>query len=266
MHIVRFMDIKLFVPIIFLLLFKINANAALVMQNVSFIKDNPDKKGKGTIYISDNRIKFSENISDSDVIFDIANDKIIRIYNKSKTYEVSSLEKYIELVHEQWQKKKQQIKMDVSNLPKDKREFQVKILKSRGIDLFGEEKTSKLKVVDSGDNQTIAGLQAKKFKIYRDSTLIEEYWLSNKIEELDYKKFANFYGNVQRITNIIYLETDKPDNVTGPLESMFVNGFPLKYVDYQTKGIWVEEITKIESTKLTDLDFKPPADYKEVSF
>ncbi len=244
----------------------LESRSAVVLEQISYMQDNPDRKGKGTIYISDNRIKFTDNVSNSVVIFDIESNKVLKIDNESKTYAVSTPEKYISSVYEQWLIEKQKLKMDVSNLPKDKRDYQVNILKSRGIDLYGEEKPLNLSIVDTGENVTLADHTAKSFKVYRDKTLIEEYWLSNNIDELDYQKFAKFYSNMQRITNIIYLDSEKPETITNTLKSMFVNGFPLKSVDYQTRGNRVEEITKIGNIELTKQDFVPPTGYKEVSF
>ena len=102
--------------------------------------------------------------------------------------------------------------------------------------------------------------------MYHDKALIEEYWLSNKISDLDYQKFAKFYSKMQRITNIIYLDVEKSETVTNTLESMFIHGFPVKSVDYQTSGNRVEEITNINNTDLTEQDFSVPPGYKEVSF
>lgn len=240
--------------------------AAVVLEQISYMQDNPDRKGKGTIYISDNRIKFTDNVSNSVVIFDIKNDKLIKIDNESKTYAVTTTEKYIASVYEQWLKEKQKLKMDVSNLPKDKREYQVNILKSRGIDLYGEQKTVNLSIVETGEIVSLADHPTKSFKVYQDKALIEEFWLSNNIEELDYQKFAKFYSKMQRITNIIYLDAEKPETITNTLQSLFVNGFPLKSIDYQTKGNRVEEITSIDITELTEQDFSAPTGYKEVSF
>ena len=60
------------------------AFAGQILEQESYLQSNPGKKGKGQIYISDNKIKFVAENSDPIIIFDLNKNKLFIIDNESK--------------------------------------------------------------------------------------------------------------------------------------------------------------------------------------
>jgi len=73
--------------LVLLLSLLINAQvfAGLLLEQESYLENNPEKKGKGQIYISDNKIKFIAENSDPIIIFDLNKNKFFIIDQKNQT-------------------------------------------------------------------------------------------------------------------------------------------------------------------------------------
>jgi len=240
--------------------------AGLLLEQESYLENNPEKKGKGLIYISDNKLKFVAGNSDPVVIFNLNNNKLIKIDNKSKEYSESTPQKYVEFVRKHWIAEKKGIKKQLANLPKEKRAQQINLLRHNGIDIYRDEEPKNWTFNKTDETKTVAGLKSNKIELFEDGKLIEELWVSNSIEEIDFKKFAKFYGEIQKISQGLYLDLNNQDTFSKMFTEVYKLGYPLESIDYKLPGNRIEKILTIKQVELSDKDFRPPSDYKKIEF
>jgi len=250
-----------------ILLFSISnySFAGLILEQVSYIRNNPDKKGKGKIYISDNKIKFVIENFETEVIFDLDKSKLIRIDHKSKTYAESSLQKYINAIQNKWLIEKKEIKRQLANMPEKQRTFKTNLLKQRGIDIYGDLQKNEITFKETKDIANINGYNMKKYELLEGGKLIEEIWLSKDLDELDYNKLGSYYGEMHKLSMNLFLDSVVQENLDETLQNLFKNGYPLKSVDYKTRGIRIEEVLNVKQLDIPTAEFSPPEGYKKYS-
>jgi len=257
----------LFFFVLFLsLLINAQVFAGLLLEQESYLENNPEKKGKGQIYISDNKIKFVAENSDPIIIFDLNKNKLIIIDNESKKYLVGTPQKYVKLVQQNLIEERKTFKKKLANMPKEKRAQQLKILKHKRIDIYGDEKTKNWKVNKTDETKVIAGLKTQKVELLEDGKLIQQIWVSNELEEIDFKKLAKFYGEIQKISQAPYLDIENQNKFGKALTEIHKLGYPIQTVDYNLPGNRVEKIVSIKQVEISDKDFKPPSDYQKTKF
>lgn len=240
--------------------------AGLLLEQESYLENNPEKKGKGQIYISNNKIKFVAENSDPIIIFDLNKNKFFIIDRKNKQYVESSPQKYVKLVQQNLIKQKKAIKKELANMPKEKRAQKLKLLKHKRINIYGDEKAKTWKFNKTDETKIVAGLKTQKIELFEDDKLIQQLWVSDKLEELDLKKLAKFYGEIQKISQGEYLSFDNQNEFGKTLTDIYKLGYPLETVDYNLPGNRVEKIVSIKQVEISDKDFKPPSDYQKTKF
>lgn len=245
--------------------FTINSAAikGVVLEQESYLENNPERKGRGLIYISDNKIKFVADNSDPVIIFDLNKNKLYIIDNVNKQYIESSPQKYVDLIQKNLIEDKKQLKKDIANLPKEQRDQKLKLLEHKGINIDGDEKPIEWVIKKTDETKVVAGLSAQKIELFEDGKLIQKLWVSNELDEIDYKKLAKFYGEIQKISQGKYLGYDNQNKFGEALSDIYKEGYPLKTVDYNLPGNRVETILSIKDIDISDKDFSPPKDYKK---
>lgn len=237
--------------------------AGQVLVQESYLQSNPEKKGKGQIYISDNKIKFIAENSDPIIIFNLNKNKLYIIDNKSKKYVQSSPQKYVELIQANLSKDKKEFKKKLANMPKEKRAQQLKLLEHKGIDIYGNEKPKNWEFKKTDQTKEIAGLDAQKIDLYEDGNLIQQLWISNKLQEIDFDKLAKFYGEIQKISQAPFMDLENQNRFGKVLTEIYKLGYVLETVDYNIAGNRIETVLSIKQVKTSNQDFKPPKDYQE---
>lgn len=145
--------------------------AGLLLEQESYLENNPEKKGKGQIYISDNKIKFVAENSDPIIIFDLNKNKFFIIDQKNKQYIESSPQKYVKLVQQNLIKQKKAIKKELANMPKEKRAQKLKLLEHKRINIYGDEKAKTWKFNKTDETKIVAGLKTQKIELFEDDKL-----------------------------------------------------------------------------------------------
>ncbi|HSG32802.1 MAG TPA: DUF4412 domain-containing protein [Thermodesulfobacteriota bacterium] len=237
--------------------------AGLLLEQESYLEKNPDKKGKGQIYISDNKIKFVADNDDPIIIFNLNKNKLYIIDQQSKQYVESSPDKYVELVQANMTEQKKALKKDLANMDKAKRVQQLKILEKKRININGDEKLKNWKINKTDQTKEIAGLKTEKFELLEDGKVIQDLWVSNKLGEIDFNKLAEFYSEIQKISQGLYLGPENQNRFSKTLSEIYKIGYPMETVDYNLPGNRVETTLSIKEVELADKDFRPPKDYKK---
>jgi hypothetical protein len=257
----------LFLSVLFLgLLINSTAFAGLLLEQESYLENDPERKGKGQIYISDNKLKFIAANSDPIIIFDLNKNKLFIIDNESKKYAESTPQKYVKLVQQNLIEQKKALKKELANLPKEKRTQKLKLLEHKRIDIYGDEKPKTWKFNKTDETKIIAGLKTQKIELFEDGKLIQKLWVSDKLEEIDLKKLAEFYGEIQKISQGLYLDFDNQNKFSKMMTEIYKLGYPLETVDYNLPGNRVERILSIKQVKTSDKDFRPPLDFEKTNF
>ena len=255
--------------ILFLLLLSLSlvvtnaATAGLILEQESYMEDNPERKGKGQIYISDNKIKFVADNDDPVIIFDLNKNKLFIVDNKLKHYVESSPKKYVEVIQNNLALERKKLKKELANMPKDKRALQIKMLENKGVNINGDEKSKSWEYKNAGETREIAGLSSQKIDLYEDGKLIQRLWISNKMQEIDFDKLAKFYGEIQKISQAPNLGLENQNNFGKTLANIYKLGYPMETIDYNLPGNRVETILSIKQADLQDKDFKPPHNYRK---
>jgi len=86
------------------------------------------------------------------------------------------------------------------------------------------------------------------------------------LEEIDFKKLAKFYGEIQKISQAPYLDIENQNKFGKALTEIHKLGYPIQTVDYNLPGHRVEKIVSIKQVEISDKDFKPPSDYQKTKF
>ena len=264
--------LKLRISILFFLLLFISllinstVIAGQLLEQESYLEDNPDKKGRGQIYISDNKIKFIADNSDPIIIFDLNKNKLLIIDNETKQYIESSPKKYVELVQKSLIEQKKELKQKLANMPKEKRAQQLKLLEHKRIDVSGNEPLRNWKFNKTDETKLVAGLKAQKIELFEDGKLIQQLWVSDKLQEIDLNKLAKVYGEIQKISQGLYLSLDNQNKFGKTLTEIYKLGYALETVDYKLPGNRVEKTISIKQVDISDKDFTPPSDYQKSTY
>ena len=255
--------VSLFLASLVSLLFNSVSIAGLLLEQESYLENNPERKGKGQIYISDNKLKFVAENDDPIIIFDLDKNKLFIIDQKTKQYVESSPKKYVELVQANMTEQKMQLKKDLANMPKEKRAHQLKILESKRININGDEKQKNWEINKTDESKEIAGFNTHKVQLLEDGKVIQDLWISDKIKEIDLKKLANFYSEIHKISQGLYLGPENQNRFSKSLSEIYKLGYPMETVDYNLPGNRVEKTLSIKEVETSDKDFRPPSDYKK---
>jgi len=125
-------------------------------------------------------------------------------------------------------------------------------------------KTPTIKVVNSGNKQQIAGYQAQEYKVYLDSLLMENLWLSKDVrvnDDIDLIKAINFFRGVEGTG----LKQGKNYD-TQAYEQLELQGFLMKLNAFNTYGLEVysQECISIRELKIYFEDsFRIPKDFQK---
>ncbi|NIP39711.1 MAG: DUF4412 domain-containing protein [Candidatus Dadabacteria bacterium] len=237
--------------------------AGLLLEQESYLENNPDRKGKGQIYISNNKIKFVAENEDPIIIFDLNKNKLFIIDQKTKQYVESSPKKYVELVQANMTQQKKVLKKELANMPKDKRAQQLKLLEQKRININGDEKAKNWEINKTGESKDIAGFKTQKVELLEDGKVIQDLWVSDKMSEIDLKKLAEFYSEIHKISQGLYLGPENQNRFSKSLSEIYKLGYPMETVDYNLPGHRVEKILSIKEVEIADEDFRPPSGYKK---
>ena len=148
----------------------------------------------------------------------------------------------------------------------EKRAQKLKLLEHKRINIYGDEKPKTWKFNKTDEAKIVAGLKTQKIELFEDDKLIQQLWVSDKLEELDLKKLAKFYGEIQKISQGEYLSFDNQNKFGKTLTDIYKLGYPLETVDYNLPGNRVEKIVSIKQVEISDKDFKPPSGYEKAKF
>lgn len=254
--------IIILITLLFCISYTTVTTAGQLLEQESYIESNPERKGKGQIYILENKIKFVADNSDPTIIFDLNKNKIFIVDNVAKKYIESSPKKYVELIQQNMNEQIQALKKELANMEKKERTRQLKLLEKKRIDIYGAEQPKKWEFNKTKETKDIAGLNAQKIELLEDGKVIQEMWVSNKLQEIDFDKLAEFYGEIQKISQGMYLDAENQDRFSKALSNIYKMGYPLHTVDYNLPGNRVETILSIKQADLTDKDFSPPKEYE----
>jgi Domain of unknown function (DUF4412) len=137
----------------------------------------------------------------------------------------------------------------------------------------GPERAPTVKVERTGETATVAGLQARKFRVTVDGEPYEDHWIATDpafLRELSWERFAQF----QERFHTCMEQGEKPGAEGGSVEEskeyrqLERQGFALKVVSYEggnPDGEPKEQVQAIERRDVPDGEFGPPAGFKKAT-
>jgi hypothetical protein len=137
----------------------------------------------------------------------------------------------------------------------------------------GPERLPAVKVERTGETATVAGLQARKFRITLDGEPYEDHWIATDaalLRELSWERFTQLQDRFQACMT----QGDRPGAEGGSLEEtkeyrqLEREGFALKVVSYgggDPDGEPKEQVQAVERRDIPDGEFGPPAGFKKAT-
>lgn len=242
--------------------------AGIVMERVMYKKGSVAKQ-KGRIYISKNKIKFTDENEQTVAILDLNSGEMIQVDNAGKRYTVAKPEDYFKFIEETTVKMKAEIEKQLSKLPPEQRAQMEEMMKSRGLLPSDRVKQRKLVLKKTDVFEKIAGYNSRKYEVYEDGRLIEEIWVSKDVgfdKEVDMKKLANYMMEIKKIGERAGFGYSGLDDQEKEFQEIYESGFPMRSVDYSPSGdTYIEEVTRIQNTSIPDQEFEIPSGYKKVT-
>lgn len=238
----------------------------IIMEQVRYKKGSP-KMEKGKIWVLDNKIKFEEETGQAAAIFDLNTGEMIQIDRQGKRYVAAKPDEYFKFIQDITSRMKSEMEKQLSQLPPEKRAQMEEMMKSQGMSLPGSStKPKNLKLQKPGKQESIAGYKSVKYEVYEDGKLIEEIWTSSDVlnNEIDIKKMSNYLQKIKDISENAGGMAFNPEG-QAVYKEVFESGFPMKTVDHESDGIFIEEITKVSKANLNDSEFAAPSDYKKIT-
>ncbi|HEY7536225.1 MAG TPA: DUF4412 domain-containing protein [Thermodesulfobacteriota bacterium] len=226
-----------------------NAFAGLVMEQLRY-EQGGTQKDKGTIFISNNKIKFVQEKGTGVIIFNLNTGEMIQIDNESKRYVIAKPGEM-----------KSALDTQISKLPPEQRAKVEEFMKS-------QSKPKKLTLKQTGISETIAEYKSQKYEIYQDGKLIREVWASKEAvpnNELDPGKMASYIKELERLkgTNGGGSNLDDQEKI---FKQIYESGFPLRSVDHSSgNSVFIEEVVKITLADIPESEFQAPTGYKKMT-
>lgn len=246
-----------------------DAFGGLIMEQVRYQQGSSEKQ-RGTIYISDNKIKFADEDKKAEAIFDLNTGVMIQIDNVNKRYVIAKPDEYFEFMKNLTSKMNDEIQKQLSQLPPEKRAEMEKMMKSQGLIPSGNvSKPKKLTLRDTGSSESIAGYKSLKYELYEDGKLGEEIWISKDLKfskEIDMKKLSKYIGKIKELTYNAKGGDGSIDGEEKVFREIYESGFPMKTIDHSSPDrVYVEEVEKVRISDIPDSEFQPHPDYKKIT-
>lgn len=229
------------------------AQAGIVIEEISYDKNNPKDEEKTVTYISANRVKVVQSEGEYE-LWDLNKGTIYLVNPQKKIYSGGeAIEVFIKEMKESIQKMQQE--MGVVGM----------LFKKTTPAKSGTKE--KVIVKNTAQTITIAGYPAVKYEVYRGKKLDEEVWLAKDVEikkELDYKKFEKLARELERAMEVEFgLSSSAEEEIdTTELDRLYEQGFVLKSIDHSING--VTEVTKVYKRDIPAKEFQVPAGYRKL--
>lgn len=219
------------------------AYSGLVMEQVTYEEGTPDKQNI-TLYAQDNKLKQVENAGafSPTVIFDLETGNIVYIYDDKKVYIVLSRDEYLRYIESFMSETKDQTRA-----------------------------TRDVKLKKTDETQKIAGYEAKKYEIYVNGRLQNEYWVSKEPgfgDEVDLDKMSKLMNDVKNISQNIGGAASISDDEYKIIREIYQQGYPMKtvYHSFDDDTVIVDEILSVRKQDIPASEFQPPADYEKITY
>ncbi len=226
-----------------------NAHAGLIMEQLRFEKGST-QKNKGTIFISNNKIKFVQEKGPGVIIFDLNTGEMVQIDNESKRYVIAKPDEM-----------KSALEAQISKLPPEQRAKVEELMKA-------QSKPRKLTLKQTEINETIAGYKSRKYEVYEDGKLIREVWTSKEAvpnNELDSGKMASYIKQLEGLKRTDMGNSNRDDEEK-IFKEIYESGFPMRLVDYSSgSSVFIEEILKVTQADIPENEFQAPVGYKKIT-
>jgi hypothetical protein len=226
-----------------------NAFAGIIMEQLRYEKGST-QKDKGTIFISNNKIKFVQEKGAGVIIFDLNTGEMVQIDNESKRYVIARPDEM-----------KSALEAQISKLPPEQRAKVEEFMKS-------QSKPKKLTLKQTEIKETIAGYKAQKYEVYEDGKLTREIWASKEAvpnNELDPGKMARYIKELEKLKRADGGDSNREDEEK-IFREIYESGFPMRSVDYSSGGsVFIEEIIKVTPANVPESEFQAPAGYKKIT-
>ncbi len=252
----------------FYLLSAISAEAGLIMNQERYVKGKPEKL-QGTIYMENNKVKFEDPIGQSAAVFNLDTGEMIQIDNKNKTYSIATVEDYVRYFEQFAERKKEEMKRQLKELPPDKRAEVEKMMKDKGVDISDNAKPAKISMNKPGNKTKIAGYESSKYEIFRGGVLKQEIWTSEEVgfgQEIDMEKMSEYMSELRKSVERFGSSNTITNKELEVYKEIYSSGFPLRTLDIYPDGTTiVEEVTRVVRKDIGAQSFVPPPGYKKVS-
>jgi len=211
-----------------------------------------------TILIQDQKMKTAS--SDGTFIFNLKTDEIILINDKDKIYWSGNIESFREEASET-------MKMIVDELLEQFPEQQREMFKSMfdGMAEMYDEPNPEImdalsvSVEKTGESETIAGYESRKYTVTANGKQVEEVWISSRPNisgEFDMKELHEVLNQISPVAS--------PEDYYGFSDKyldLLSSGFVMRTVD--ADGMRTE-VTNIEEKQIDDSEFLPGPGYKKM--
>jgi hypothetical protein len=238
------------------------AVAGVAGWSVQLVHADRDSTGTAELHIQGDRFRVSEEGNPQEAIVDSDGVTVVDLVHRTYTVvtyaqmeaTLGMMAKVMEGVKET---QRQALRDAMKSLPPDQKAQVEKQLASLGSSTEGEAKD--VKVTETQDKATIAGLAARKSVISLDGKPALEVWLTPAIP-IDPVK--------QILTRLGKLAPDQAGIQARYVEALEkVDGFPLKVVDLDPDhGGTVMTVTEAVSRDFPDSEFAPPAGFEKTEF
>ena len=202
-----------------------------------------------TTYFQDDKIRFDD--SETDVILDFGNDKIIMIMKDEGYYmeeKISELEGKVKAFSDRM------VEQMLQQVPADQREqMRASIAAQMGMSEGPYE--GEVEVKSTGDMQSIAGYNSKCYDVFDNGQKVESLWISEELDIIDMEKIMDVF---QSFTGIVTYEN------TGEYKNLMGKGMIMKSEDVMEGR--TEEVAEVEKKSIPAARFSPPDGLRKVDF
>ncbi len=254
--------------LLFFILFTGPSFSGIVMEQMRYELQSPDKKDKGLLLIQDNKMLFKDTTNNVSTLFDFNRDQMIVLDHNNQTFTVIDPQAFVKAVEEYTKKAEEMRQKHLESLPPDQREMVEKMIKERELE-SGKPATGKIviSIKNSEVSEEISGYKASKYEVFHNDVLNEELWLTNDLDiqnELDLKKMSNLMTEFKKVNKRLGDDTVVNEDA---FINLFANGgFPLKTVDRSFgETVYIEEVVDIKKQDIPKDNFNLPSGYKEKS-